>query len=243
MKILVNQEIDCYEKYLVAESISNLEFRNCSFISVSMEYERKVEELYFFLRTQKIKILRSVLSDVRIINCEETACNFSGVVFENTLIDGLNTNETFCIRASVFKHVILKGKIGTLVFDPLLLPGITRHEDQDYFDRVNREFYKNLDWALDIREARFYECDLLGVPSNLIRRDPQTQMVIKREKALKGTWKKLNLFGTYWDTAINNFLDSKLGDVVFAAPKEHPDFHLKLDGLKKLRDVGGAEIG
>jgi hypothetical protein len=79
------------------------------------------------------------------------------------------------------------------------------------------------------------------VPTRLIRRDPETQVIVTREKAIIGKWKELNLSKTYWDTGIQFLLNRGDPDVVLVAPKKNPKFPDLLDGLKMLRDAGVAE--
>lgn len=127
------------------------------------------------------------------------------------------------------------------MLSPFVSPGWDRPKEQAAFDKANVEYYKTVDWALDITEGRFYECELQRVPARLIRRDPETQIILFREKALHGDWKKLDLSKTHWATSIEFFLEQGDPDVVLVAPKQHPKFDDLLDGLKMLRDAGIAE--
>ena len=92
-----------------------------------------------------------------------------------------------------------------------------------------------------ISEARFKDCDIRGIPARLIRRDPETQVVIRRENAMTGKWRGLDLSGTHWSVAIEWFLKSGDQDCVLAAPRRASNFTKLLDGLRKLRDIGVAE--
>jgi hypothetical protein len=75
-----------------------------------------------------------------------------------------------------------------------------------------------------------------------IRRDPETQVVVTREKALKGEWKKIKaLDSTHWPTAIEFLLECGYADDVLVAPKRDPEFRALLEGLKALRAAGVAE--
>jgi hypothetical protein len=127
------------------------------------------------------------------------------------------------------------------MISPLVAPGIASPEEQEAFNAANAEFYSSVDWALDISEAEFVECDIRGIPAHLIRRDPETQVVIKREKALTGEWRTLDLSETYWPAYIEGFLEDGEDDVVLAAPIQDPKFRVLLEGLQRLRDGGIAE--
>lgn len=95
--------------------------------------------------------------------------------------------------------------------------------------------------GLDIREAEFIEADLRGMPGHLVRRDPATQSLVTREKALQSAWRTLDFSKTYWPDAIELFLEGGLSSVVLVAPKRVSSFRKLLDGLEKLRDAGVAE--
>jgi len=115
-------------------------------------------------------------------------------------------------------------------------------EEQAAFDRANAEYYAGCDWALDISRAEFKEMDIRGIPAKLIRRDPETQVVVTRAKALEGKWRTLDLSDTWWATAIEFLLDHKKeNDIVLVAPKGHSQFEQFLAGLKLLREAGVAE--
>lgn len=114
-------------------------------------------------------------------------------------------------------------------------------EDQRRFDEANAAYYATVDWALDIAEAEFIEAEIQGVPARLIRRDPESQVVVTHEKALEGKWRRIDLAGTYWATSIEFLLNRGDPDVVLVAPKRARDYRRLLDGLKKLRDAGVAD--
>ncbi len=119
--------------------------------------------------------------------------------------------------------------------------GLAPEEQQRVFDQANSQFYASVDWALDLTEAEFEECDVRGVPGRLIRRDPSTQVLVTRDAAITGRWRSLDLTGTYWATALDLFLESQMPDIVLVAPKRNKNFRLLAEGLQKLRDCGVAE--
>jgi hypothetical protein len=100
---------------------------------------------------------------------------------------------------------------------------------------ANANFYDRVAWALDISEGEFKELDIRGIPAHLIRRDPETQFVLTREKALQGRWRDLEFQETVWYTWIAHFLKSGDSAVVLIAPKRHRKF------LQLLRAAGVAE--
>ena len=228
-KIYTNREFRSFYDRNSRRVFSDREYRQCRFVSSSISITRKPHR-------------RSTLHNVRFLQCEVLGCGLNAAIVEGVTVDGLETHgQLFQTWGAVFKHVTLKGDIGRIMFSPLVATGMAKPQEQQAFDEANAAFYQTVDWALDISEARFYEYDIRRVPADLIRRDPDTQVIIRRQVALEGTWRDIDLSRTYWDTAIEFFLDDGDPDLVLVAPKRHPDFQVLLDGLKRLRDAGVAE--
>jgi len=207
---------------------SDLEFIKCRFESSGLSITRKPE-------------LRSTVRNARLSRCEQRGSTVKAAIIEDVIVEHFTTNGLFQTWAAVFKHVTLRGKIGRVMVSPLVAPGSATLDQQHAFDVANADYYANVDWALDISEAEFEECDLRRVPAHLVRRDSQTQVVIKREKAMAGKWRDLDLSKTYWASAIEGFLKEGDPDIVFVAGTRDRRFRDLLDGLKRLRDAGVAE--
>src|SRR5262249_45750793 len=77
---------------------------------------------------------------------------------------------------------------------------------RDAFDAANAAYDDAVDWALDITEAQFADFEIRGISSRLIRRDPATQVVVTRDKALADAWRTLDLSETHWPTAIDSLI-------------------------------------
>jgi hypothetical protein len=209
-------------------TFSDLEFRKCSFLSSAISITRKPE-------------LRSTVRDVKLIQCEQSGCALEAAIVEDVLVDGFKTNGLFQTWGAVFKHVTLRGKIGRIMISPAVATGTATPAQQRAFDEANAAYYAGVDWALDISEAEFEEGEIQRVPAHLIRRDPATQVVVKREKAMQGTWRQLDLSKTHWATSLEFLLERGDPDVVLVAPKRSRKYRDLLDGLKMLRDAGVAE--
>jgi hypothetical protein len=208
---------------------SDFEFRRCVFTGCNISITRKPRR-------------RSLVRNVRLIECEYVhGAGLSAATVEDVLVDGLRTHELLQTWAMVFKHVTLKGGVGKIMISGAVAPGVASPKEQSAFDEANAAYYAAVDWALDISEAEFAECDIRGIPARLIRRDPATQVVVTREKALEGKWRYLDLSRTYWRQWIELFLSDTDPDVVLVAPKRSRQFQNLLDGLNMLRDAGVAE--
>ena len=188
--------------------------------------------------------LRTTARNVHLLNCEQRGCGIESAIFDAVTVDGLKTNGLLQTWAAVFKHVTLRGKIGRVMFSSVLAPrtgGLAPPDQQRVFDEANAQFYAAVDWALDLTEAEFEECDARGVPGRLIRRDPATQVLVTREAAITGRWRSIDLSDTYWPTALEFFIESQASDIVLVAPKRNRKFKQLLAGLEKLRDCEVAE--
>ena len=73
---------------------------------------------------------------------------------------------------------------------------------------------------MDISQGEFEEFELRGVPARLVRRDPETQVIVRLEKvqAMQKIWRDLDLAGTPWPIAFQNMSQWGLEDTVLVAP-------------------------
>lgn len=228
-KIFEDREFRSFYDQSSGRTFSDLEFRRCRFVSWSISITRKPRR-------------RSTVRNVKLVQCEVVGSCVDTAIVEEVLVHGLETHgRTFITWGAVFKHVKLKGDIGDIMISQAVASGRAKPREQRAFDEANAAYYAEVDWALDISEASFEDCTFRTVPAHLIRRDPATQVVVKREKAMLGTWRQVDLAGTHWPAAIEFFLDDGIPDVVLVAPKRHPRYRVLLEGLKKLRDARVAE--
>jgi hypothetical protein len=177
------------------------------------------------------------------VQCEAARCTLESGVVEDVLVDGLRTSGVLHAWGAVFKHVTLRGKIDRIMLSQFVRAVAGATADQAAaFEAANAAYYAGVDWAVDIAEAEFQEAELRGVPGNLVRRDPRTQVLITREKAELGRWKDIDLTDTHWATSLDFFLrDTTLPSIVLVAPKRSRDFARLRDGLERLRAAGVAE--
>ena len=214
-----------------SRAFANMELSRCCFESCGLSITRS-------------PALRSTVNNVTLVGCEQRRCLIESAIFDTVTVDGLKTNGLLQVWAAAFRHVSLRGKIGRIMLSSALAPGVdglAPEASQSAFDRANAEFYASTDWALDLSEAEFEECTIRGLPGHLIRRDSATQVLITREAALTGSWRKIDLSGTHWSTTLEVFLASQASDIVLVAPKRHTKFKSLVRGLQKLRDCGVAE--
>jgi len=210
--------------------IEGVRFEDCIFVNSAISLTEKIDR-------------RSTVRNAKIIRCKSNGCHVGPVVLEDVTIDGLLTNDLLIIWGATFHHVTLKGDIGKLKINRWV-DGVDRTEaTQGPFDADRQALYQRIDWALDISQARFKEFDVEGIPAKLIRRDPESQVVVTRERALQEGWREqLSPSNTLWPFVIDLFLSDGVDDVVLVAPlgAPKPKRDRLLQGLKELRDLGVA---
>ena len=175
-KLFEKQDIESLHDRNSGKMIQGYSFTKCSFQSCSLYFDKILKNNSVFRRHKN----RTIVHDIKLAQCTQTSCVMYGVVVEDVMIDGLKTLNTFHTWGTAFKHVVFRGKIGEIMltsnFFVILNPKRKRIEDA--FTAVNTAYYENVDWALDISEASFYDCDIRGIPARLIRRDPVTEDVV-----------------------------------------------------------------
>jgi hypothetical protein len=229
------------------------EFKNRSFDSLldrgdalvlqSMHFEKCVFSNCALSLTKQFE-LRSTVTDMEFVNCSAVDCDIGPALFRDVRVDGLLTNSLLIVWGAVFSHVTLRGEIGKLKINHWVHHVDRSPEIQGPFDAYREDFYRGIDWALDISEARFKEFEIRGVPASVIRRDPETQAVVTRERALRTGWReRLSPSNTLWPFMIKLFLSDGDPDTVLVVPLGAPKS--KRDGLlrdlRELRELGVAE--
>jgi hypothetical protein len=183
------------------------------------------------------------------VRCHVTVSTLGPVVAEDCVIDtiwfhrGIWGPQT--IAGCALKHVVIQGNVtGGLRFtvSPGWLTSFPHAAiSEDPFARANLEFYSDLDWALDISDAQFtgIEMSWCDIPARLIRRDPETQVVVTRETAARGDWRAACGDSSLW-VAIERFLETDLPDTVLVAPKRSKRFATDKLAIDRLCDGGMA---
>ena len=215
-------------------TFADLEFRRCRFLSSSLSVTRD-------------PALRTTVRNVRLVDSEVSGSVIISAILEDIVVDGLRTHGMLLVYGgTTFKHVTLRGRIGPLLINDFAqgyLPVDPAYE-QLWAD-VRTAYYEQVDWALDLSEGEFEgEVDIRSVPARLIRRDPASQAVLTRAKAMQGTWRALALNET-WEPYLNGLLRQNprrpLDDLVLVAPKRHRRYRDYLAGIELLREAGVAE--
>jgi hypothetical protein len=203
-------------------------FTRCEFDAVDLSNAQRPE-------------VRSTLRNCHMQRCiVRQNCSINTAVVEDCIVDGLETRGPVFVRGAVFKHVVLKGKVGRLILTaPLGLgPGFG---EVSPFVSANAEYYRGVDWALDLTRCEAKELQLSGVPGRLIRRDPTTQILVTRERALAVDWQSLPLGDSPYAVALERLTKYGGDSRVLIAPHRDRSFQACILAQKVLRDAGVAE--
>jgi hypothetical protein len=219
--------------------VSDLDFDHCAFCHCRAAAEEDP--------ARRIEIRR-----VRLHNCRACDCGIQRAVFEDVVVDGLQmeTHDLLMIWGSVFNRVVLRGQFANININQpytsrLVASRNARYrqlmEIQQKFNEADDQYYRNVDWALDIREAQVLGLKIDGVPVHLIRRDSATQAVVLRKHINEQRWKTVDLAGTWWKSTLVAAANKTEGDLVLVAPKLHKSFEVQVEGIRRLREAGIAE--
>ncbi|HEU5158261.1 MAG TPA: hypothetical protein VFU43_14795 [Streptosporangiaceae bacterium] len=175
-----------------------------------------------------------VVRDVTATRCRADNCSVEGVRFEDVTVDGLTTKHQG-LGGCLFKHVTLKGKIG-----PILTTPVSRgvpEETRAAITAAMVAYYKDVDWALDISAAEFSDADFYMVPGDLVRRDPETQFLLRREVITPA--KDRLPIGP--GIAASRFESTPFDSIVAVVSRRSKNFARDLEEFEQVRKAGLAE--
>jgi hypothetical protein len=212
--------------------LENMHFENCIFENCALSLTKDVQ-------------LRSTVRNVSVKNCAANGCGIGPGIFENVAVDGLATNDLLIVWAAAFHHVTLAGEIGKIKINPWAHFVDRTEATQGPFTRALEAFYRSIDWAIDISEARFKGFDATGIPARLFRRNPESQAVVTRDRVTAENGQRIaRADGNPWLPWIRGALSDGSNDGVLVTPlgapkKKRDEF---LQGLRQLRELGIVEL-
>lgn len=177
-----------------------------------------------------------VVRDAEARRCKVDNCGAHGVRFQDVLVDGLTIAGGLLLEACLFERVTLRGNIGRIVTTPPQ-SALTAEVRQSLVEGL-RAAYRDVEWALDISQANFVDADFYYVPGELIRRDEETQFLLRRE-SFSGM--DVSDLPSYAKIAVDRFEPSPWDSIVAIAPRRSRNFDRRLSELTELRRAGLAE--
>ena len=214
--------------------------RNSGALFCDLEFVKCRFEQCFF-GTVRDPMRRPIARRMSLIDCSANRCHLSAPILEDVRVNGLSSNAVLVLCAPAFRHVTLTGSICDLVVNMDEDPAGEYDPVNAEFHKANADYYATVDWALDITNAEFQNVEIRGVPADLIRRDPATQIIVRRKRALNGVLGELDLSGTHWAGEIEWFLDRGEADHVLIAPRRAKNFRRLVEGLRLLQEKRIAE--
>jgi hypothetical protein len=182
---------------------------------------------------------RGKIHNVVARDCTVYRCSIETAIIEDVTLENLRVGLGFTIRAAAYRHVKFRGDCRGVQLTELI-PVPDDRERIVSFHRANVAFYEGVDWALDISEV-----DYVGVacwvPARLIRRDPERQVVVRREKvdAMRATF--VAMAERYPGLPLINMGLWDLDEMIVSVSKRAKNFKELMEGLQELRDTGLAD--
>lgn len=187
--------------------------------------------------------LRTTVRGVRLLDCSNRGCTVYSAVLDGVVVDGLRTHSLLQLWATAFRHVIVRGKVDRVMVSNRVRVGRSTAAEDRAFAEANAAFYRSVDWALDIREARFQAVELFGIPGRLVHRDPATTALVTRRAIEAGGWRGPRVAGTAIEVGLERLLESGLEDVVLVASyaRDREAIHeLRGEGFTDESEAGGC---
>jgi hypothetical protein len=175
-----------------------------------------------------------VVSDVTATRCRTDNCRVQGVRFEDVTVDGLATKHQD-LGGCLFKHVTLKGKVG-----PILTTPVNRGLPEEIRAAMNAAmiaYYEDVDWALDISEAELSDSDFYMVPGDLVRRDTETQFLLRRDVITPA----MDQLPVGPSIAASRFESTPFDSIVAVVGRRSKNFARDLEEFEQVRKAGLAE--
>lgn len=230
------EELRYPASYALPDPLEDVHLRGCTFELFQHPTQQGVSD-------------RPTVRGLTVERCHFTGCEIGPVILEEALIDTIWIHRgkwgPQLIAGSAFMHVTIRGRVtGGIAFAPSRdwqmawpKPDIAT----DPFVRANGEFYRTVDWALDLTEAEFTGIELSGcdVPARLIRRDAETQAVVTRDSLGSANWREACGDSAMW-VSLERFLHTGLPDTVLIAGKRSRWFAQDMAALRRLREAGAA---
>jgi len=211
-------------------SYENIEFVKCKFYGGGFGYRHTPD----YSR-------RTTAQNITIRNCEAKKFSIGPALLRDIWIENLKS-DMILAYGPLLEHVKFRGRCGKWLIHGTF-QGINQSElERAQYQPLCTRFYKTVDWAIDISEAEFEDFDLRtgGIPAKLVKRDPETQVIIRRERAMQGSWRELGL-DRMTEIGLTLFLKEGAADTVLVVPKRMKGAKRLVEDLRKLQAAGIAE--
>lgn len=225
IRIIEDLTFSCLYDNSLALVLSDMELRRCRFDNCVLSNTREPRR-------------RSTVRNVRLIDCSCGDFSIGPAIVEDTVVYNLTIPSDFFTRGMTFKHVTLSGRIHDFVIAPLYVDVDGTGADVKPINDANIEYYRHVDWALDISGLECKSCEIRCIPPELVRRDPETQAIVRRANLASGRWRSRE---NIWNYALETALSEGEDGAILVAGKRARDFKKRLEGIRELRAEGIAD--
>jgi hypothetical protein len=185
------------------------------------------------------------VSNVHLADASHWNCSVTGTAFEDVSLHNLKRtgDAPLFLWGCVFRHVKLSGRLSAIKINKAIGPGPAFDAIQPEWESAASKFYADVDWALDISEAQFPGgVTFEAVPGHLIRRNPDSQVLVTRKALSAADIDSLDFDKTAINIALSWFLRGSMFDsVVIAARSDSKWAKRDRAVLNMLRSEGLAE--
>lgn len=127
----------------------------------------------------------ATFANATFVRCTFVTCSVLGghAKLRDVVLDGCTLKGKPCFLNGVdLERVTLRGKLrGALILQQFPTALLARTGERD--------------WALDLSQAELSGLELRGLPSRLVRRNPEVHGVVRKERLADGAWTRLALSG------------------------------------------------
>jgi hypothetical protein len=175
--------------------------------------------------------------NISLEHCKHSACMLFGATLENVDVSNLTGGgrAPAFLWGCRFANVTLRGAISGLQFRWQI--DIRDKLASEKFAEETNQYYRSVAVALDISAARFSTFEALtGVPHHLIKRNPETQFVLLRERigAIKSATGRMSI----WSVVAQRLDESPMPGVVVVLGCRGSKFETYLQEARDLRQKG-----
>ena len=186
------------------------------------------------------------ISSVELLDASQWNCSISGTTFEEVSLHNLKRtgDSPLFLWGCVFRHVKVSGRLSGIKINRAIGAGPRFDGVQPAWDHAVVKYCADVDWALDISEAKFAGgITFEAVPGHLIRRNPATQVLVNRKSLSSLKFDSLDFDKTAIDLSLSGFLKNSLFEnVVLAARADSKWAKRDIAVLNMLRSEGIAEV-
>jgi len=154
-------------------SLSGLSVRSCTFVNCRFGYNKSL------FGGGCDRVANSEFYDCKVSRCIVGPAELTSVAFFNISGDMLIS------WGALFNQVVLEGRFSPMMFHGVPGSKLSNLERQEHIYQRDK-YYECVDWALDISRADFADFEIRtgAIPLKLIRRDCNTQFIIKDERGV-----------------------------------------------------------